>query len=100
VTFPCGENLEDVSRRAVKAIKALTKKVPGKQIAVVTHEVVIKAIVASILGVTNSIYHNFDISNASITSVMIMNGRYILTSLNDVAHLRLDSWPRSLLGDK
>jgi len=87
VTLTGGESLAMVGVRAFRAFEAIVKQAEGKTAAVVTHEVVIKTIAARVLGAPDGIYRRFEIGNASISTVIVFNGRYLLASLNDVAHL-------------
>jgi broad specificity phosphatase PhoE len=87
VTLPNGESFRQVTERAVRAFHTLIEANHGKNIAIVSHEVVIKVIVVHILEATNSIYRRFEIQNASLSIIQITDGIASLATLNDVSHL-------------
>ena len=53
----------------------------------VTHEVIVKLLVAHCLDVGNSIYRRLEVANTSLTIIQIINGKRLLRVLNDTAHL-------------
>ena len=54
---------------------------------IVTHDAVIRVIVAHVLGASNSIYRRFEIGNASLSIVRTTDGNDRLITLNDTSHL-------------
>jgi broad specificity phosphatase PhoE len=87
LTIPNGESMKDVTERAVRAFKGIIGAKAGEHAVIVTHEVIVKVLVAHILGVSNSIYSGFDIGNASLSVLNVANGTPQLSSLNDTSHL-------------
>jgi probable phosphoglycerate mutase len=87
VTVPNGESFSQVTGRAVRAFEAIVLANEGGQPVIVTHDIVVRVLVAHVLGATNSIYRRMLIGNASLTTIRVADGRAILISLNDVAHL-------------
>jgi broad specificity phosphatase PhoE len=87
VNIPNGESISQVAERVIRAFDRIVAGNPGKQAAIVTHEVAVKVLVAHILGVSSSIYRRFEISNASLTVIRVINGSSHLTMLNDTSHL-------------
>lgn len=87
IIMPNGESLNEVTERAVRALKQILEANWEKQALIVTHDIIVKVIVAYALGVTNRIYRRFRISNASLTNIMIADGDYRILTLNDTAHL-------------
>jgi len=87
IQMPGGERLDEVQVRAVAALNAIIRENLGRQAALVTHQVVVRLLVAHCLGVSASIYRRIEVSNASITTIREMDGRLKLGSVNDVAHL-------------
>lgn len=86
VTLPNGESLAEVTLRARRAFE----KVAGegdKPAAIVTHDVVIRVIVAYVLGVANSIYRRLVIDNAALSKVIVDKGNCRLALLNDTSYL-------------
>lgn len=90
ITMPNGESFPQVTERAVRGFKKIIDANPGKQVIIVTHEVVVKVLVAHALGVSNSIYRRFEIGNASLSAIRVTNGKAQVITLNDTAHL--DTW--------
>ncbi|MDP2917784.1 MAG: histidine phosphatase family protein, partial [Dehalococcoidia bacterium] len=59
----------------------------NRQTVLVSHEIVVKLIVAHVLGAPYSVYRRFEVANASLSEVRITDGRMKLITLNDTAHL-------------
>jgi len=87
VALPNGESFEEVTGRAVRAFEGVIAASLGREVVLVAHEVVVKVLVAHVLGVSNSIYRRFDIDNASLSAVRAAAGGYRLLVLNDTSHL-------------
>ncbi len=89
VTFPGGESFQQVSERAVRAFQYIVSQNQGKQVVVVSHEIIIKQMVAHVLGVSNSIYRKFEVTNASLNIVRLIDEKVRLVTLNDTSHLEV-----------
>jgi broad specificity phosphatase PhoE len=87
ITIPGGESFQQVTERAIRAFNTVAAANRDRQAVIVTHDVIIKVIAAHILGVPNSIYRRFQINNASLSVVRIINGSSHLITLNDTSHL-------------
>ena len=87
VTMPNGESFRQVTERAVRVFESVVGSNPGKQVVMVTHEVVVKVIVAHVLGVSNSMYRRFEVNNASLSVVRVANSNSRLITLNDTSHV-------------
>jgi len=87
VTMPNGESFRQVTERAVRVFESVVGSNPGKQVVIVTHEVVVKVIVAHVLGVSNSMYRRFEVNNASLSVIRVANGNSRLITLNDTSHV-------------
>ena len=87
LTLPNGESFKQVAERAVRAFKTILSADREKQVAIVTHDVIVRLIVAHILGVSNSIYRRLEINNASLTITRITDSKRQLVTLNDTSHL-------------
>ena len=87
VTLPNGESFGQVTERAVRAFDTILAANHDRHVAIVSHEVVIKVIVAHVLGATNSIYRRFEVRNASLSEIQITDDNARLVTLNDVSHL-------------
>lgn len=87
VTMPNGESFQQVTDRAVSAFEKIVAANQGKQVVIVSHEVVVKVIIVHALGTSNSIYRRFELSNASLSVVQVIDGKARLVALNDTSHL-------------
>jgi len=87
VTMPNGESFKQVTERAVRAFEPIVAANQGKQAVIVTHEVVVKVLVAHALGASNSIYRRFEVNNASLSIIRVIDGKARLVALNDTSHL-------------
>ncbi len=87
ITIPNGESFEQVKTRAIRALNTVIRASQDKQAAIVTHEIIIKVLIAYALGVTNSIYRRIEIDNASLSVLQITDSNYQLVSMNDTSHL-------------
>ena len=88
LTMPNGESFGQVTERAVRAFETVVAANLGKQAVIVTHEVIVKVLVAHVLGVLNSIYRRFEISNGSLSVIRVVNSNCQLAMLNDTSHLQ------------
>ena len=87
ITLPDGESVREMAQRSIRAFETVVETNPGKQIVMVTHQYIVRAIVAYTLGVSNSIFRKFDIDNASLSAIQVGNGTFRLIMLNDTSHL-------------
>jgi broad specificity phosphatase PhoE len=86
ITLPNGESYSQVTKRAVRALKMIVRSNTNKNTAIVTHEIIIKVLIAHVLGVPNSIYRRIDIDNGSLS--IVRGGKNLqLVRLNDISHL-------------
>ena len=86
LTMPNGESYRQVTERAVRALKMVARANRGKQAAIVTHEVIIRVLIAHVLGVSNSIYRRLAVNNGSLSLIRVGNNPQ-LVKLNDTSHL-------------
>jgi len=87
IVLPSGESFGQVVERAVRAFEMILGASSGGQTLIVTHDIVVRILVAYVLGVPNSIYRRLDIDNASLSIIRATDGRKQLITLNDTAHL-------------
>jgi probable phosphoglycerate mutase len=87
VSFPGGESLKNVGARARKTINRIAGGADGGNVIVVTHQVVIRAILCRLLGISLSHFRRFEIQPASISEARFEYGKWVLYRLNDVCHL-------------
>jgi len=87
ITLPNGESFQQVTERAVRAFTQMVAGNTGQHVLAVTHDAVIRVLVAHVLGTSNSIYRRLEINNASLSIIRAEDGRARLLTLNDTAHL-------------
>ena len=88
VTFPRGETLLAVQKRAMAALERAIDGNPGKTVALVSHRVVNKVILCSVLGLDLSRFWHVKQDTCAINRFEYENGSYYLTLLNDTCHMR------------
>ena len=88
VTFPDGESLKEVSRRSMEGLEEVIKNNPGKTLALVSHRVVLKVLLCTILGLELSHFWYLRQDTCAINRVAHKDGNFFLTLLNDTCHLR------------
>lgn len=84
---PGGETLEQVRARAVAAVETVAKRHEGQTIALVSHKVVCKVLMCTVLGLDNSHYWRIEQDNAAINVFVYRAGSYLVKLLNDTCHL-------------
>ncbi len=89
VAMPDGESFHQVTERAIRAFEVVRAANQGRQAIIVTHDIIIRVLVAHVLGVSNSIYRRFIINNASLSVTRVINGNVRLITLNDTSHLEV-----------
>jgi broad specificity phosphatase PhoE len=87
VRVPGGERLEDVRIRAVEVVNDAVYKHEGS-VLLVSHRVVVKVLICSLLGLDNSHFWSLSQDVGAITIFDHSAGRFILTKHNDTCHLR------------
>ena len=87
VRTPGGEDLEDVTRRAVEVVNSIVCGHRGN-VLLVSHRVVLKVLICHLLGLDNSHFWNIRQDVCGITIFDYADGRFVLTGHNDTSHLR------------
>ncbi|MDO9585441.1 MAG: histidine phosphatase family protein [Syntrophales bacterium] len=85
--FPGGEGIADFIKRVREAGRRIAAD-PAETVVVFTHGGVIRALICHYLGIDSRNYLYFDVRPASLTTLMIHNGKGVLTGLNDLCHLK------------
>ena len=88
VTFPDGESLKEVRIRSMESLEEVIKNNPGKTLALVSHRVVLKVLLCTMLGLELSRFWYLRQDTCAINRVEYKDGNYFLTLLNDTGHLR------------
>lgn len=86
VRVPGGEGLDELQARAWGALRDIMDAHPADTVAVVTHMMTIKTLVARILGAPLSIIRHFAVSPGSLTTVGYEWGWLSVLTLNDTHH--------------
>ena len=87
ISLPNGESFQQVTDRAIRAFELAIAENEDKHALMVTHDVVIRVLVAHVLGTSNSIYRHFEVANASLSIIRVADGTARLITLNDTSHL-------------
>ena len=87
VPYAGGESFQQVHDRAVPAIQRLIREHPSGNLAIVTHNVVARVIVAHVTCTAIAKARRIRLDNAGITIMSIADGRENLLTLNSVLHL-------------
>jgi phosphoserine phosphatase len=87
ITFPKGENLEQVASRSLDRLRHLARVHADADIAIVSHRVPLKVILMSMKGMALSEFWNLPIDTGSVSSLGVDAGVLRLLCLNDTAHL-------------
>ena len=88
VAFPEGESLEEVKTRAQKALNTIIKNNPGRTVTIVSHRVVNKVLLCTVLDLNLSYFWNIRQDTCAVNSFEYKEGSYFLTLLNDTCHLK------------
>ncbi len=86
-SFPQGESLRGAQRRIRAAFDRIQRTCPRETAIVVSHTVVLRALLCSLLEISLNRLQSFDLSPASISKVDYEFGHYMIRSLNDCCHL-------------
>jgi broad specificity phosphatase PhoE len=87
VRMPGGESLEDVKKRAINVVNDVLSEYQGS-VLLVSHRVVNKVLICSLLGLGNSFFWNIKQDVSGITIFNYVDGRFVLTKHNDTSHLK------------
>ncbi len=88
VRFPGGESLEDMGKRALKELTTIVTEHEGQTVMIVSHRVVSKVILCSIIGLGNSHFWKIRQDNCCLNIFECSEDAYIIHLLNDICHLR------------
>ena len=88
VTFPGGEGLEQVRRRVSAALETLLQQHPEQTIVLVSHKVVCKVLICSILGLDNSHFWRVEQDTGAVSLAETRGSSLVISLLNDTCHLK------------
>ena len=87
VRMPGGESLEDVRGRVIELVDDVLSKYQSR-VLLVSHRVVLKVLICSLLGLNNSHFWNISQDVCGITVFNYLDGRFVLVRHDDTSHLR------------
>jgi len=87
LTFPGGECLADVRKRAVSAVETLTPKHDRQTMVLVSHKVVIKVLLCHFLDLADTHFWRFQQSFCAVNVVEADGGSATVHLINDACHL-------------
>jgi len=88
--FPGGESLQSVYLRAWRSFDKIRREAEGDSVAIVSHQVVIRALLCGVFYLDLSHFWQFDPDPASITEIRLEHDNWVIYRLNDVSHLGMD----------
>ncbi len=87
-TFPGEGSFEIVKERSVEGFYQLLEKHKGQSVAIVSHGGVLRVLIMALMDMDETFYKKMWLSNTSITTIDVSeNGKMVLLTLNDFAHL-------------
>ncbi|MEJ2559691.1 MAG: histidine phosphatase family protein [Anaerolineae bacterium] len=89
VHFPDGESLSEVRVRAEAAMEEMAAHHPDQTVVAVTHVVVCRLLLCSLLGLDSSHFWQFQPATASISVLEVSDTSRVLISFNDTCHLAI-----------
>jgi broad specificity phosphatase PhoE len=89
VRFPGGETLADVRGRAEVALGEIVAKHPDQTVVLVTHVVVCRLLLCTVLELDNSHFWQFQPATASLSVFEVSDERSVLLGFNDTCHLAI-----------
>jgi broad specificity phosphatase PhoE len=87
VQMPDGEHYYDCKRRSLRAVERIVAAHPGQTVAVVSHDVVVKCVIADVLGLPDDHVTRLHVDNTSISIVEYRGEDALVTRVNDTGHL-------------
>ncbi len=85
---PDGESLADVIARARPAMGEIAARHKGGRAAIVTHRVICKVLLCSVLGAGDAAFWRLRLDTASISILDASDDLWVVTRLNDTHHLQ------------
>ncbi len=88
VTFPGGENLDQVRKRAWEGLLRVARENPDRTVVIVSHRVITKVLICAALGLDNSHFWQIKQDTTAINCLEYARGMFIVSLLNDSCHLK------------
>ena len=87
VRIPSGESLDDVHQRAMALVNQVVDKHEGKVVVLVSHRVVNKVLICTLLGLDNSHFWDIRLDTCGLTTFEFAEGRFVLAEHNNTSFL-------------
>lgn len=87
LAIPGGETFKQLAIRVVGAFDEIVEAEEGKHVLMVSHQGILKVLVAELMGISYRDWGKFEIRNASLTTMMVNSGHIHVITLNDISHL-------------
>ncbi|MBM3132736.1 MAG: histidine phosphatase family protein [Chloroflexi bacterium] len=87
-TFPDGESLQDVRDRVIRVIGKALAEHADKTIILVSHVVVCRVFICTVLGLDNSHFWQIGQDTCAVNIIGMREGKLVLNSMNDTCHLK------------
>jgi broad specificity phosphatase PhoE len=88
LSFPRGENLGQVRKRAWEGLQKVTEKNPDRTILVVTHRVVTKVLICAALSLDDTHFWQVKQDSTAINCLEYARGIFHIALINDTCHLK------------
>ncbi len=88
LVLPKGESLDEVRSRSMAALEEVIRSHPEKKVILVSHRVINKVILCSVLGLDNSHFWQIAQDTTAINRVQYREGKYVLSLMNETCHLK------------
>jgi broad specificity phosphatase PhoE len=88
VRIPGGESLQEVQDRVLPFVQDAVLKYKGGIIVLVSHRVVNKVLICTLLGLNNSFFWNFQIDTGGISRFQFNGNTVVLTGHNDISFMK------------
>lgn len=88
VRFPQGEGLQDIRERVTAAIDRVLTEHPEQTVILISHVVVCRVFICTVLGIDNSHFWQIGQDVNAINTISVREGKLKLNSLNDTCHLK------------
>jgi broad specificity phosphatase PhoE len=86
--FPQGEGLQDIRDRVINVIDMVLANHRGEKVILVSHVVVCRVFICTVLGLDNSHFWQIGQDVNAINTIGFREGKLVLNSLNDTCHLK------------
>lgn len=86
--FPDGEGLQDVRHRVETVIAKVLSEHAGQTVILVSHVVVCRVFICTVLGLDNSHFWQIGQDVNAINTIGLREEKLVLNSLNDTCHLK------------